>query len=100
MTASAVLFSGGLDSAVLLALELTDHAPVWPIHVRAGMAWEDAEARAIARLVAHVGSAYGSGSIVNSCAKVAATSRSVAKRICATGASRLRIHWPQGLFSK
>jgi 7-cyano-7-deazaguanine synthase len=52
MTASAVLFSGGLDSAVLLALELSGHAPVWPIHVQAGLAWEDAEARAIARLVA------------------------------------------------
>jgi 7-cyano-7-deazaguanine synthase len=50
--ASAVLFSGGLDSAVLLALELDDHSPVWPIHVRAGLAWEDAEARTIARLLA------------------------------------------------
>jgi len=49
--ASAVLFSGGLDSAVLLALELDDHAPVWPIHVRAGLAWEDAEARTVARLL-------------------------------------------------
>ena len=49
---AAVLFSGGLDSAVLLALELEDHAPVWPLHVRAGLAWEDAEARAIARLLA------------------------------------------------
>jgi 7-cyano-7-deazaguanine synthase len=52
MTASAVLCSGGLDSAVLLALELEAHAPVWPIHVRAGLAWEDAEARVIARLLA------------------------------------------------
>jgi 7-cyano-7-deazaguanine synthase len=54
MTASAVLFSGGLDSAVLLAMELerADRAPVWPIHVRAGLAWEDAEARAIAGLLA------------------------------------------------
>lgn len=51
MNASAVLFSGGLDSAVLVALERRDHDPVWPIHVRAGLAWEDAEARAIARLV-------------------------------------------------
>jgi len=49
--ASAVLFSGGLDSAVLLALEQRDHAPVQPIHVRAGLAWEPAEARAIARLL-------------------------------------------------
>jgi 7-cyano-7-deazaguanine synthase len=47
-----VLFSGGLDSAVLLALERQDHDRVWPIHVRAGLAWEDAEARTIARLLA------------------------------------------------
>jgi 7-cyano-7-deazaguanine synthase len=48
---TGVLFSGGLDSAVLLARELQD-GPVQPIHVRAGMAWEDAEARAIARVMA------------------------------------------------
>jgi 7-cyano-7-deazaguanine synthase len=48
---SAVLFSGGLDSAVLLALERRDHDRVWPIHVRAGLAWEAAEARTIARLL-------------------------------------------------
>ena len=52
MSGSAVLFSGGLDSAVLLAEELTARAPVWPIHVRAGLAWEPAEARAIDRLLA------------------------------------------------
>ena len=52
MAASAVLFSGGLDSAVLLALERRDHAPVTPIHVRAGLAWEAAERRAIDRLLA------------------------------------------------
>jgi 7-cyano-7-deazaguanine synthase len=46
------LFSGGLDSAVLVALERRSHDPLWPIHVRAGLAWEDAEARAIARLMA------------------------------------------------
>lgn len=51
MTATAVLLSGGLDSAVLLARELADSSVVWPIHVRAGMAWEDAEARAIQRLL-------------------------------------------------
>jgi 7-cyano-7-deazaguanine synthase len=46
-----VLFSGGLDSAVLLALERRT-ARVQPIHVRAGLAWEDAEARAIGRVLA------------------------------------------------
>jgi 7-cyano-7-deazaguanine synthase len=51
MARAAVLFSGGLDSAVLLASEIRAGTPVLPIHVRAGLAWEDAEARAIARLV-------------------------------------------------
>jgi 7-cyano-7-deazaguanine synthase len=52
MTASAVLFSGGLDSAVLLARELRTARDVWPIHVRSGFAWEAAETRAIERLLA------------------------------------------------
>lgn len=55
MPTSAVLFSGGLDSAVLLARELQgseDQRGAQPIHVRSGMAWEDAEARTIARLLA------------------------------------------------
>jgi 7-cyano-7-deazaguanine synthase len=52
MTASTVLFSGGLDSAVLLALERRQHDRVWPIHVRSGLAWEDGERRAIDRLLA------------------------------------------------
>jgi 7-cyano-7-deazaguanine synthase len=49
---SAVLFSGGLDSAVLLAMELRDRTSVQPIHIRAGLAWEEAEAQAIRRLMA------------------------------------------------
>lgn len=52
MPISAVLFSGGLDSAVLLAQEIEQHRGAQPIHVRAGMAWEDAEARTIDRLLA------------------------------------------------
>jgi 7-cyano-7-deazaguanine synthase len=48
---TGVLFSGGLDSAVLLAREL-ENGPVQPIHVRAGLAWEEAEARAIVRILA------------------------------------------------
>jgi 7-cyano-7-deazaguanine synthase len=48
---SAVLFSGGLDSAVLLALERTTHDHVWPIHVRSGLSWEGAESRTITRLL-------------------------------------------------
>lgn len=48
---SAVLLSGGLDSAVLLALELAERGPALPIHVRAGLAWEAAEAAAIRALL-------------------------------------------------
>jgi 7-cyano-7-deazaguanine synthase len=49
---TAVLFSGGVDSTVLLAEELARGRRVHPIHVRVGLAWEDAEARAITRLLA------------------------------------------------
>ena len=49
---SAVLWSGGLDSTVLLADELSAGRAVQPIHVRCGLAWEPAEARTIARLLA------------------------------------------------
>jgi 7-cyano-7-deazaguanine synthase len=59
MAASLVLFSGGLDSAVLLALERRDHGPVKPLHVRSGLAWEDAERRAIDRLLASPAFATG-----------------------------------------
>ena len=59
MAASLVLFSGGLDSAVLLALERQAHAPVKPLHVRSGLAWEDAERRAIDRLLASPAFASG-----------------------------------------
>jgi len=48
---SAVLLSGGLDSAVLLAEEAA-RGEVHPIYVSAGLAWEQAERDAIARLLA------------------------------------------------
>ena len=52
----AVLFSGGLDSAVLLAIA-AQGGPVQPIYVSVGLAWEAAELAAAARLFeAH---AYG-----------------------------------------
>ena len=53
MAGTCVLFSGGLDSAVLLALEQRDHPPAQPVHVRSGFAWEDEERRAIDRLLQH-----------------------------------------------
>jgi 7-cyano-7-deazaguanine synthase len=48
---SAVLFSGGLDSAVLLADEVARGA-VQPIYVSTGLAWEAAERAMLARLLA------------------------------------------------
>ena len=53
MAGTCVLFSGGLDSAVLLAMEQRDHPPAQPVHVRSGFAWEDEERRAIDRLLGH-----------------------------------------------
>ena len=53
MAGTCVLFSGGLDSAVLLALEQRDHPVAQPVHVRSGLAWEDEERRAIDRLLQH-----------------------------------------------
>src|SRR4026207_2174893 len=49
---TAVLLSGGLDSAVLLAEEAAHHQ-VQPIYVAVGLAWEARERAAIARLLAH-----------------------------------------------
>lgn len=48
---SAVLLSGGLDSAVLLAEEAAADS-VQPIYVSVGLAWEDAERLATMRLLA------------------------------------------------
>jgi 7-cyano-7-deazaguanine synthase len=49
---SAVLFSGGLDSAVLLAMERRDHDVVWPVYVRVGLAWEATEIKAARHVLA------------------------------------------------
>ena len=54
---TAVLFSSGLDSAVLLASELQvaieagDAAQVHPVYVRSGLAWETEECRLAERLI-------------------------------------------------
>jgi 7-cyano-7-deazaguanine synthase len=50
MQTTAVLLSGGLDSAVLTAEEAA-RGNVQPIYVSVGLAWEDAERRTIARLL-------------------------------------------------
>jgi 7-cyano-7-deazaguanine synthase len=51
MTRCAVLLSGGLDSAVLVAEEAA-RCEVQPIYVRAGLAWEQAEQTLVSRLLA------------------------------------------------
>ncbi len=51
ITRCAVLLSGGLDSAVLLADEAT-RSEVQPIYVSAGLAWEAAERAIVDRLLA------------------------------------------------
>jgi 7-cyano-7-deazaguanine synthase len=48
---TAVLISAGLDSAVLAAAEAQSWR-VHPVYVRAGLAWEDEEQRALERLLA------------------------------------------------
>src|SRR5262245_10116485 len=42
-SALAVLVSGGLDSAILVAESLDSHPAVHPLYVRFGRAWEAAE---------------------------------------------------------
>ena len=51
MPTVAVLCSGGLDSAVLVAREARS-APTLPIYVRSGLAWEAEERAALERLLA------------------------------------------------
>ena len=54
---TALLLSGGLDSAILLG-HLLDHGQsVRPIYVRSGCGWERAERSAVRRFVAALGSA-------------------------------------------
>lgn len=49
---TAVLFSGGLDSAVLLAQEAARAPGVLPVYVSTGLAWEAGELAMIDRLLA------------------------------------------------
>lgn len=50
--ATVVLLSGGLDSAVLLAHEAAQ-APVLPLYVASGLAWEALEREMLGRLLTH-----------------------------------------------
>ena len=52
MSGTAVLLSGGLDSAVLLADEAT-RGDVQPIYVSVGLAWEISEREVVSRFLAH-----------------------------------------------
>jgi 7-cyano-7-deazaguanine synthase len=54
---TAVLLSGGLDSAVLLAEEAA-RADVQPIYVSVGLAWEPAERDMAGRFLAAIGSRF------------------------------------------
>ncbi|OAI50472.1 ExsB family transcriptional regulator [Planctomycetaceae bacterium SCGC AG-212-F19] len=47
----AVLISGGLDSAVLLAEALREHAPVYSLYLRCGLHWEAVEQEHLRRFL-------------------------------------------------
>jgi 7-cyano-7-deazaguanine synthase len=51
----AVLVSGGLDSAILLAESLAAHPAVHPLYVRFGLAWEATELRHLRRFLEAIG---------------------------------------------
>lgn len=53
----AVLFSAGLDSAVLLADTVAAHGRARPVYVRAGLAWEADEQRTAERCLDAMGTA-------------------------------------------
>jgi 7-cyano-7-deazaguanine synthase len=47
----AVLVSGGLDSAILLAESLPRYPAIWPLYVRFGLFWEKTELRYLRRFL-------------------------------------------------
>jgi 7-cyano-7-deazaguanine synthase len=53
-TAAAVLTSGGLDSAVLLAETLREHSPVHPLYMACGLRWEAVEREYLERFLAAI----------------------------------------------
>lgn len=56
--AVAVLASGGLDSAILVAHLAAEGRDVTPVYVRFGLAWEDVEARHLERFLASLAPAH------------------------------------------
>jgi 7-cyano-7-deazaguanine synthase len=54
MKSIAVLTSGGLDSAILLAESLHVYPSVYPLFIREGLAWEGAELQHLRRFLAAV----------------------------------------------
>jgi 7-cyano-7-deazaguanine synthase len=59
-----VLLSGGLDSAVLARHE-AESAPVFPLYVRVGLAWESMELAMIERFLAHPAQAGAVGRLMH-----------------------------------
>jgi 7-cyano-7-deazaguanine synthase len=51
----AVLVSGGVDSAVLLAEVLREHGPVHPLYLRCGLRWETVELEHLRRFLGAIG---------------------------------------------
>ena len=58
--ASAALVSGGLDSAILVADRARDGAPVTPLYVRGGLAWESVELGHLRRFLAAIAATHPS----------------------------------------
>ena len=58
MSAPAVLFSSGLDSAVLLAAAAADSGAAHPIYVSAGLAWEHEERGMARRFIRAMGTGH------------------------------------------
>ncbi|HEY7916457.1 MAG TPA: 7-cyano-7-deazaguanine synthase, partial [Acidimicrobiales bacterium] len=56
--AVAVLASGGVDSAILVAHLVAEGRDVTPVYVRFGLAWEDVEARHLERFLASLTSPH------------------------------------------
>jgi 7-cyano-7-deazaguanine synthase len=53
-TPLAVLSSGGIDSAILIAEALRRYSPVYPLYIRTGLFWEPVEIAYLQRFLAQV----------------------------------------------